>query len=281
MIKFFRNIRHRLIKSNRISKYFLYAVGEIFLVVIGILIALQVNEWHQNRERIDQEQVLLLQLKKELLNIYSDLWFDYEGLILSEKSHFVVVDHMEEDLPYDDTLCFYFYWLKQDDYIYPERSVYDKIKQEGLDIINNDSIRTWIQTLYETHFPRISREKSYTPDISEYLDDYYINHFRPNKDYSLQFSYKSDKDSIMGETPARRREISYPIEFHLYGKTRLYTGGVVPLDYEKLKRDYKFQMMLSQVDDYRVYKLGRYEVAIEFTKKVITEINEELLKRKN
>ena len=44
MIKFFRKIRHQLLSENKTSKYFKYAIGEIILVVIGILIALQVNK---------------------------------------------------------------------------------------------------------------------------------------------------------------------------------------------------------------------------------------------
>ena len=50
MIKFFRQIRQRLLTDNKFSKYLLYAVGEILLVVIGILIALQVNNWNEKRK---------------------------------------------------------------------------------------------------------------------------------------------------------------------------------------------------------------------------------------
>ena len=50
MLKFFRQIRQRLFQENRFSKYLLYAIGEIFLVVVGILIALQINNWNQKRE---------------------------------------------------------------------------------------------------------------------------------------------------------------------------------------------------------------------------------------
>ena len=50
MIKFFRHIRQRTIKENRASKYLLYAIGEIVLVVIGILIALQINNWNEQRK---------------------------------------------------------------------------------------------------------------------------------------------------------------------------------------------------------------------------------------
>lgn len=49
MIKLFRRIRQKLLSENKTGKYFKYAIGEIFLVVIGILIALQINNWNQDR----------------------------------------------------------------------------------------------------------------------------------------------------------------------------------------------------------------------------------------
>ena len=49
MIKFFRNIRRQLLEKNSIRKYILYAIGEIFLVVVGILIALSINNWNNNK----------------------------------------------------------------------------------------------------------------------------------------------------------------------------------------------------------------------------------------
>ena len=50
MIKFFRHLRKSLINQNLMGKYFKYALGEIILVVIGILIALQINNWNENRK---------------------------------------------------------------------------------------------------------------------------------------------------------------------------------------------------------------------------------------
>ena len=50
MIKFFRNIRQNLLIENKTGKYLKYAIGEIFLVVIGILIALQINNWNEDRK---------------------------------------------------------------------------------------------------------------------------------------------------------------------------------------------------------------------------------------
>jgi len=51
MIKFFRKIRQKLLTENKFSKYLLYAIGEIILVVIGILIALSINNWNEERKQ--------------------------------------------------------------------------------------------------------------------------------------------------------------------------------------------------------------------------------------
>ena len=50
MIKFFRKIRQNLISEGKTGKYLKYAIGEIILVVIGILIALQINNWNEVRK---------------------------------------------------------------------------------------------------------------------------------------------------------------------------------------------------------------------------------------
>jgi len=50
MLKFFRNIRQNLLSENKIGKYLLYALGEILLVMIGILLALQVNNWNETKK---------------------------------------------------------------------------------------------------------------------------------------------------------------------------------------------------------------------------------------
>lgn len=67
MIKLFRHIRQNLIMKNQTSKYFKYAVGEIILVVIGILIALQINNWNENRKLNLQEQTALNNIHRDFL----------------------------------------------------------------------------------------------------------------------------------------------------------------------------------------------------------------------
>ncbi|MEM1260720.1 MAG: DUF6090 family protein, partial [Bacteroidota bacterium] len=65
MIKFFRRIRKSLLVESKFSKYLLYAIGEIVLVVIGILIALQVNNWNNENTNRKKEALLLKQIHRD------------------------------------------------------------------------------------------------------------------------------------------------------------------------------------------------------------------------
>ena len=73
MIKFFRKIRQNLLKENKTGKYFKYAIGEIFLVMLGILLALQVNNWNENR-------VARVRIEGRLMNMISELEYDIEEI---------------------------------------------------------------------------------------------------------------------------------------------------------------------------------------------------------
>ena len=86
-----------MIKENRVSKYLLYAMGEIVLVVIGILIALSINNW--NSERINRKQEkeylsrLVVDLEKDLDNLQSTFTRYQQKLILGK----IVVDQLGEN----------------------------------------------------------------------------------------------------------------------------------------------------------------------------------------
>lgn len=84
MIKFFRHIRKRLLSENKFSKYLLYAVGEIVLVVIGILIALQINNWNERKKERAQEQKYLIEIRKNLEADYAQIEsvdIEYQNII--------------------------------------------------------------------------------------------------------------------------------------------------------------------------------------------------------
>ena len=73
MIHFFRKIRHQLFTNNKFSKYLLYAIGEIVLVVIGILIALQINNWN-NQKLINRAEVKSYEnIKRQIIEDKAEL----------------------------------------------------------------------------------------------------------------------------------------------------------------------------------------------------------------
>ena len=67
MIQFFRRIRHKQLTENRFSKYLMYALGEILLVVIGILIALQINNWNDKKKQYKADMEFLSNLRGEIV----------------------------------------------------------------------------------------------------------------------------------------------------------------------------------------------------------------------
>lgn len=67
MFRYFRRLRQRVLTENRFSKYLLYALGEILLVMIGILLALEVNNWNEDRKMRQTEHQLLVNLKEEIV----------------------------------------------------------------------------------------------------------------------------------------------------------------------------------------------------------------------
>jgi hypothetical protein len=97
MLKIFRKIRQSLVTQNKFSKYLLYAIGEIVLVVIGILIALSINNW--NSERINRKQEkeylsrLVVDLEKDLDNLQSTFTRYQQKLIVGK----IVVDQLGEN----------------------------------------------------------------------------------------------------------------------------------------------------------------------------------------
>lgn len=99
MIKFFRHIRQNLIMENKTSKYLKYAIGEIILVVIGILIALQINNWNERRKTTNQLQGYLNSISK---NIQTDTIEINLIKSLRERHNLAAVDYVK--YTYTDTM---------------------------------------------------------------------------------------------------------------------------------------------------------------------------------
>lgn len=82
MLKFFRSIRRNLVHEGSLKKYLVYAVGEILLVLIGILLALQINGWNNKRKDQLEKTFLLYQLKKDIEMDMS--WYQQQDSIITD-----------------------------------------------------------------------------------------------------------------------------------------------------------------------------------------------------
>ena len=157
MIKIFRQIRHNLINTGKTGKYLKYAIGEIFLVVIGILIALQVNTWNEQRKHRNSTQKLLLEYKAELNYNHNSLDFAQKRMKRSERSCETILKHIEENLPYTDSLSYDFRVLSASlGKSYLSTSAFKAIENMGFDIIKNDSLKNKITQLHTFQYERLN-----------------------------------------------------------------------------------------------------------------------------
>jgi len=99
MLKFFRKIRKKLIEQQNVRKYTLYAIGEILLVVFGILIALQINNWNEERKTANSAEILaqsmLADLEKDATALHAAIDFNTEKLQVIE--HFISIIKSPQD----------------------------------------------------------------------------------------------------------------------------------------------------------------------------------------
>ncbi|MFY0604857.1 MAG: hypothetical protein JXQ93_13035 [Flavobacteriaceae bacterium] len=254
--------------KNKTSTYVKYAIGEIALVMVGILLALQVSNWNQNLQKEALELDLLQKLKEDLSSMYGDVSNDLKTMKLGERSYFRIQDYIKEKRVYNDSMSFDFHWLIKDEYIYPGTSTYDLMKREGLNIVKNDSIRNGIQIAFENIFPRLIRTNAFYPNIEEFFSPYFQQNFSPNDNKELIF-----KEQFPGYVH------TFPYKKKVNGKEYYITIGYKPKDFEKLKKDPEFLMLMHQSYTYRAYKINRYKYAEYIIEELSRMIDKELEKR--
>ena len=156
MIKFFRHIRKSLLmETGKTGKYFKYAIGEIVLVVIGILIALQINNWNEQRKERVKEREILLALADNLENNIQTIEADLIFLHNYKKSAEIVLEVLDNKLSYSDTLDIHFHQARVSKLeLILSESGYEQFKNTGFHIIHNSRIKKEILTLFESTYPK-------------------------------------------------------------------------------------------------------------------------------
>jgi hypothetical protein len=242
MIKFYRHIRQNLLNQGKTTKYLKYAIGEIILVVIGILIALQINNWNEKRHQKDKEIEILKAFKSQLNNDLKEFDQSLEFYRGAKESMNIILNYLYEDLPYQDSLKHDFFEATR---IYGtsdlSNSVFETLKSTGIDLISNQELRNKIVTLYDDADSQIENfEKKYSDILfnasQNVLNTRFIDFW--------QGDYKSN-----------------------------YQGEMVPVDFEKLKTDQEYIYFLRTLRNEMGWLLER---PIEDTKIYVTELLQDI-----
>ncbi len=141
MIKFFRKIRQKMLTENKFSKYLIYAIGEIVLVVIGILIALQINNWNENkkekRQELKQLKALKLEFKKNIITFDSITNHHLENEDATQK--LINAKHENYTLEILDSLFLKTIYNYNFD---PSRGIYNSLINSGqIELISNELLK--------------------------------------------------------------------------------------------------------------------------------------------
>jgi hypothetical protein len=158
MIKFFRKIRQQLLAENKFHKYLVYALGEIALVMIGILLALQVNNWNEQRKDRVTEQLMLTALQEDLLinvaRLKKDILLEQRTIDQATR----IIRHLDERKPYDLSLNKVFSEAIYSPDIIISASSYESLKFKGIDIVRKESLKRRIVNLFDVVFSNLIAE---------------------------------------------------------------------------------------------------------------------------
>jgi len=197
MIKIFRNIRQNLLNDGKTTKYFKYAIGEIVLVVIGILIALQVNNW--NETRLEQKRI-----KQYAKSLVQDLKNDIDMLLVSQfqaKKKYKDIDSLRRYInqtPYSNLSKTDLYVLAHDIIYRPykwNRTTINELKNSGgLRYITNDSLQKKL-VAYESFSSHLDEDFEFDKSNADKADNMMVLLLNLNSPYISEIII-SENDSF-------------------------------------------------------------------------------------
>ena len=240
MIPFFRKIRKKMADDNRPLKYMRYAIGEIVLVVVGILIALQINTWKEESMAKRVEYVVLSELKK---NIEADV-LEMDSTLISVnhriRSTKTILQSFSNNYKYNDSLNSHFGWTMVYDSMEFHTGAYESLKSSGSQLINDESLRFEISNYYDFV---INDMKS---SFKEIRDDFY--------NYMLAFLRK---------------------EFAFFENA---IPTAQPRDFESLKQNKTFSLSLGVYLDVQIQNERKLQRTLKASRELLKKINVRLEK---
>ena len=176
--------------KNQTGKYLKYAIGEIVLVVIGILIALQINNWNESRKARILETDILKDIKKSLNgDIVNQLNPNIETILQDLKNINDIESAIKNKLLYNDSLNPKYRSLMFSKAFKYEITAYKNLENEGIQIIKDPDIKNDIVRLYNMNYPEL---QNYIDNFSNNL----IAFFRPEMRVKFKFDYTNSDEVI-------------------------------------------------------------------------------------
>lgn len=248
-----------MLGQGDIGRYFLYALGEILLVVAGILIALSVNNWNGMVKDRKAELKFLEEIRDDLQKTLVDLDWDLERhtsrLIRADK----VLQNLIYDQGYQDTLFNNFPDLARDFQLYPKTGAFESLKSIGLDLLSNDTLRLKITDLYQLQIERtFSKGLRQTEllSIENLMMPFLEKHFVLSADQHLE------------NLPALREDLENLPKVSFF-ENRL-------ISYDALRNDQAFLRMLQNVLIIRRNKIFDHLLAKREIESTIRAIDKEI-----
>jgi hypothetical protein len=225
-----------LFKKKQSGSFWIYA-GEFVLVFLGILIALQVENWNQDRQDRKLERILLSEMRSNLMATLADIEYN---IMIQERylnSTQVAIDFLKSELPWHDSLGYFFTRIMAGTVFDHNNSAYKSLNSIGIDLLRNDSLRQQVSLVYEVRYPKV--------DITQ----------------DLLFTHIYDH--------------LYPaIRTNLH--TVAYKEHTIPVDLEELRQNNGFAEDLYMTIFMYNLSIRTYERALEETSNLIADIEEEL-----
>ncbi|MFM2394330.1 MAG: hypothetical protein RLZZ546_2312 [Bacteroidota bacterium] len=252
---------------NKYRSDILKYIVEILVIIFGILGAFALDRWNEKRNNKKLEKEVLTQISEDLTFTLEDLKNDFIVHEIALKSHFTLDSVIKNKVKYSDNMAFDFYWIKEDEYIFPNQIGYRNLESIGTSLISNQELRTSISYIFNHDFPRITKGNNLFPDINEFLTPYYQENFKANQKSDLKYTLSLENDY----------KIVYPREVNLKDHKDYQYIGFIPKDYNRTINDPKFNYLLSEAKKFRIYKYKKYKSSIANVEGVLVEIKKYLV----
>ncbi len=192
MIKIFRHIRKSLLEQNKMGKYFKYAFGEIILVMIGILLALQVNNWNNNRIEANEEKEVITKLHNDFLENKKNLNTYLDGLSIKMNAQITLMNLIgasKEELYKHNLDSLFYASFGAPEIAFADNTIKNIMQSGKLNILKNkkitDLLYKW-NTLSEIRKTRLAK-------LDDWVNNNYLIYLLPKisfKEIDAQGNYK-------------------------------------------------------------------------------------------